>query len=176
MNMQQHILAALREQFARWQELLSSLSEAQISAPLVPSDWTVKDVMAHLHAWQQRSIERIHAALENREPEFPKWLGDADPDADANTNAVNAVLYEMHREQSWSIVRENWSEGFSHFMDLGEKISEPQFLDSSRYAWMEGQPLAAVYLASYDHHQEHLEKLLAWLDNHSVVSKTTADP
>ena len=33
MNMKDHILAALREQFERWEELLANLSEEQVVAP-----------------------------------------------------------------------------------------------------------------------------------------------
>ena len=50
MNMKEHILAAIREQFDRWEELLASLSEEQIIAPRFDFDWSIKDVMAHLWA------------------------------------------------------------------------------------------------------------------------------
>jgi hypothetical protein len=33
MNMQKHILMALQEQYKRWEQLLASLSEMQITAP-----------------------------------------------------------------------------------------------------------------------------------------------
>lgn len=165
MKMQAHILAAMREQFEQWQTLLGSMSEEQIHAPLVPSQWSVKDEIAHLRAWQERSIERVNAALEKRAPNLPKWLGDTDLDEDVD--GTNAAIYEMNRERAWSSVFQNWREGFSRFIELGEKFSEPQFLDSSRYAWMEGAPIAFVYIASYDHHQEHFEKLAEWLEAHA---------
>ena len=60
--MQDHILAALRELFDNWESLLASLSEAQITTPLLPSPWSTKDVVAHLWAWQQRSIARRQEA------------------------------------------------------------------------------------------------------------------
>jgi len=50
MNMKGHILAALREQFNGWEELLASLSEEQINTPRFDFDWSIKDVMAHLWA------------------------------------------------------------------------------------------------------------------------------
>lgn len=46
MNMEEQILAALREQFNRWEELLASMSAGQITAPLLPSSWSTKDVIA----------------------------------------------------------------------------------------------------------------------------------
>ncbi len=163
MNMQNHILTALREQFDHWEELLASLSEAQITAPDLPSNWSVKDVIAHLWAWQQRSLARTNAALLNREPDFPHWLPEIDPDGDGNTNQTNAWIYTTYHDLPWSKVHQDWREGFLHFLKSGEGILERDLLDSGKYPWMGGYPLAFVFIASYDHHQEHYEKLLAWL-------------
>ena len=52
MNMKEHILAALREQFHSWEGFLSDLDEGQITAPYFDFDWSIKDVIAHLWAWQ----------------------------------------------------------------------------------------------------------------------------
>ena len=48
MNMKDHILAALEEQFDHWQELLANMDENQITAPRFDFDWSIKDVIAHL--------------------------------------------------------------------------------------------------------------------------------
>jgi hypothetical protein len=166
MNMKEHILTALREQFDGWEELLASLSDEQIAAPLLPSNWSIKDVIAHLWAWQQRSIARMEAALSDRDPEFPQWLPGADPEMERNTDQVNAWIYEAYRDQPWSKVHKNWRDGFLRFLELGEGFLEKDLLDSGRYTWLGGYSLAFVYVASYDHHQEHYEKLLAWLQEH----------
>ena len=68
-----HILIMLQEEFTRWEDLFTSLTEEQITARQLPSQWTIKDVVAHLMAWQQRSIARVEAALLDREPVFPGW-------------------------------------------------------------------------------------------------------
>lgn len=47
MNDKQGILLALREEFNRWEALLASLSEAQITAPQLADNWSIKDVITH---------------------------------------------------------------------------------------------------------------------------------
>lgn len=163
MNMKEHILAALREQFDRWEELLASLSEEQITTPHLPSTWSIKDEIAHLWAWQQRSIARLEAAQFDREPEFPRWPAELNPDSEGDTDQINAWIYETFREQPWPKVHPDWREGFLRFLELGQAISEKDLLEEGKYSWLEGHPLAFVLLSSYDHHQEHLEKELAWL-------------
>ena len=80
MYMKNHILAALREEFNQWEAVLAGLSEAQIIAAPQPTELPIKDEIAHLWAWQQRSIARVEAALHNRKPELPQWLPKLDPD------------------------------------------------------------------------------------------------
>jgi hypothetical protein len=166
MNMKEHILAALREQFNRWEALLASLSDEQINTPLLPSHWSVKDGIAHLWAWQQRSIARMEAGVGDQEPEFPQWHPGLDPDSEGNTEVINDWIYKTYRNQPWLQVHQDWKVGFQRFLTLGEAVPEKNLLDSGRYRWLAGHPLAFILVASYDHHQEHLEKLLAWLDSH----------
>jgi hypothetical protein len=164
MNDKQQILATLREEFDRWEALLAGLSAEQIMAPLLPSNLSIKDVIAHLRAWQQRSIARMEAGLHNREPEFPRWPAELHPDSEDNPDQVNAWIYETYREQPWSSVHRDWREGFLRFLALGEAIPEKDLLDTGRYPWLEGLPLSFILLASYEHHHiDHLEPLLAWL-------------
>jgi len=163
MNMKEHMLTALSEQFNSWEELLATMSEEQIIAPHLPANWSIKDVIAHLRAWQERSVARLEAAHLDREPEFPKWPIAVAPDSEDTTDRINAWIYETYREQPWSSVHQDWRAGFLRFLELGGAISEKDLLDAGRYSWLEEYPLAFMLLASYDHHQEHLEKLLDWL-------------
>lgn len=168
MYMKQHIQAALGEEFAQWEALLASLSEEQITSPLLPSTWTIKDNIAHLWAWQQRTIARVEAARFNHEPQFPNWPADLAPESEGSIDQLNDWLYKTNRDKSWSEVHQNWRDGFQRFLENAEGISERDLLDGDRYAWLNGLPLAVILLATYDHHQEHLEELIAWQHEHAA--------
>lgn len=160
--MKEHILAALREQFDSWEELLASMDEKQITTPHFDYDWSIKDVIAHLWAWQQISIARMEAGMLDREPDYPKWIVNLGEDWEEDADRVNALTYETNHEKQWSEMYQNWREGFLRFLELGEPFSEKDLLDGDRYPWLKGYSLAFIFVASYDHHQEHLEKLLDW--------------
>ena len=144
MRMKQHILAALSEEFDVWEELLAGMSEERITAPHPPSNLSIKDVIAHLRAWQQRSVARLEAALHNREPEFPGWHAELDPDSEDSTDRINAWIYESYHDKPWSSVHQEWRQGFLRFLELGAAIPEKDLLDSVRYSWLNGHPLAFV--------------------------------
>jgi hypothetical protein len=160
--MKQHILAALREELDTWEALLAGMSEAQITNPLVPSHWSCKDNIAHLRAWQQRTNARLDAALQNHAPLYPAWPVGLDPDAEGDTDKINAWIYESAREQPWPEVHRMWREGYLRLLESAEKITERDLLDSSKYPWMKDAPLMLTMIATYDHHQEHLEVMQAW--------------
>lgn len=165
MNMQEHILTALRELFDRWEALLAGMSEAQFNTPLTTSHWTIKDVIVHLWAWQQRSIARMEAALSERTPEFPSWFPQIDTNVEGATDRINTQIYDLFRDKSWSSVYQSWREGFLHLLEIGEAFTEQNLLDPSRYPWLERHSLAFILVSSYDHHQEHLERLIARLNS-----------
>ena len=159
MNMKDHILAALSEQFERWEALLAGLDPTQITNPNLPGGWSIKDVVAHLMAWQGRSVARVEAARAGGEPQMPAWLPGVDPEDYANTEPVNSWVYAAYRDTPWPEVYRLWREGFQRFLAAGAAIPERDLLDSSAYPWLDGYSLADVFLGSYDHHQEHLEML-----------------
>ena len=167
MNMKGHILAALEEQFDSWEKLLASLSEHQIISPQFDFDWSIKDVIAHLWSWQQISIARMEGGLRNQEPELPKWIVESIENWEEDADRVNALTFETQHNKPWSEIYQNWKNGFLGFLELGEKISERDLLDGDRYPWLNGYSLAFILVASYDHHQEHLEKLTRWMQKHN---------
>ena len=163
MNMKGHILAALCDEFDRWKELLASLNEETILKPSFDDGWSVKDVVAHLWAWQQISIARMEAGWNDREPELPPWIVESIEDWEEDANRVNALTFDKYHQKPWSQIHRSWKEGFLRFLELGEKISERDLLDGDKYLWLKGYSLAFILIASYDHHHEHLEKLHNWL-------------
>jgi hypothetical protein len=164
--MKQHIIMALQEEFDRWEELLSGLSEAQIRASFEPDGWRIQDIVVHLWAWQQRSIARVKAAVLNSELDYPKWPAGLDPndEGEDTTEKINYWIYETSLHISWPQVHQTWQDGFREFIELSQQVPERDLLDSNLYAWLPGLPLAFVLLASYDHHQEHMEHILSVLD------------
>ena len=166
MENKQQILDGLADTFNHWQLLLASLSEEQIHTVLAPSTWTVKDVVAHLWSWQQASVARAEAAMQDKEPKYPRWWAVFAPDPEEDVNLTNAWLYEASREKPWPMVYADWKNQFMHYLELVGRIPEKDFLQSSRYAWMGIYALADSSNGSLDHHREHYDTLIAWLNEH----------
>lgn len=170
LGMKEHILAALRGEFDRWQELLASMSEEEITARQLPSDLSIKDVVAHLREWQRRTVARVEAARFNREPLYPEWPTGPSPDSEAATEQTNAWIHATYLHSPWSEVYKNWSEGFENLLKLSQGLSEEDMLEKD-YPWLKGYPLYMILVSTYSHHHiEHYPNLVAWLKDHGKVS------
>lgn len=159
MNMKTHILAALQEVFDEWEARLTDMGEAQITRAPATGLFSIKDEIAHLMAWQQRTFARVDAVRLNRQPQFPVWPANLDPEAEGDTDPVNAWIYETHRDRSWSHVHQEWRAGFQRLLTAAQDISERDLLDEGRYPWLNGHALVFILIATYAHHREHLDNL-----------------
>ncbi len=164
------ILDKLSTIYIRWQDRLASLSEEQLTRPLSPSNWTIKDVVAHLWFWQEASVARAEAALQGKDPNYPEWWVLFGPDPNEDVDRTNAWNYERCRNRSWQQVYKYWSSQFAHYIVLIGQIPEKDLLTPGRYQWMGKYALADSAMGSYDHHLEHIETLTGWLENHSMAT------
>ena len=160
MDMKGHILAALQEKFVDWKGLLENLSEDQLTVPLEPTQWSVKDNVIHLYAWQLRTQARLQAALLDRKPEFPAWPAELMEDIDR----INHWIYESYSDLPWVEAYSRWSTLYKQILETAARIPEKELLDTEKYPWLEGYSLAGFLLGTYDHHQEHYLSLRAWLE------------
>ena len=148
------LLALLREEFARWEKLLSSLTPDQVVPRDLPDDLSVKDVVAHLWAWQGLSVARLEAALDNRDPDYHLGPDGLDPDNEDNLERINAWIHQANLDRPWMDVYGNWRRRFLWFLELAQNLPEQTLMQPARYPWLKDAPLSAVLRGSYEHHQE----------------------
>ena len=125
----------------------------------------IRDLSQRYDSFQSTMAGGEHVfALLDTPPDFPVWLPGLAPDAAGEPDQINAWLYGQYCHLPWATVHHNWRMGFLRLLQASQDIAEKDLLDAGKFSWMEGHPLAFVLVASYDHHQEHLDKLNAWLN------------
>jgi len=164
----QDYLKLLHEQKIAWETLLEGLSEEQAVAPDLQDGWSIKDVVAHLMAWQQLTNARLRAALRDEAPELPGWTEGLQVDGDEDLEAINARIYAAHHDRNWSSVYQDWRSGFQRLLDTARSVPESLLMEVGRFAWLPDDPLVAVLRGTYEHHVEHYEWVTEWLNEGSV--------
>lgn len=151
MQTKSELLALLREEFGRWDQMLARLGDEQVQA-IVYDNRAIKDEVAHLWMWQRISGARVKAALEGTEPDLSWWHEEYEPEDEDHINDINEWIYQSNKATDWSTVYADWRSGFQEFIEMASTVPEADLTDVEKYAWLNGYPLMAVLDGTYDHH------------------------
>ena len=85
-------LAAVEREREWWESLLAEVGEARMTEPGTVGDWSFKDLVAHLFAWEAREMDRFEAALAGRPDPASPWPADLAGDDPVNERMQIPVM------------------------------------------------------------------------------------
>ncbi len=152
------LLNEMRDGYTSFENLLAPLSEAQMTISGVNGEWSIKDILAHLAAWQKRTLNRLEAAVRNEEPSIPGLTSDEEVDR------LNDQFYQENKARPLTDVLTDFRTTYSQILDVVQAAPEEVLLDPQRIAWLDGNALWEVVAGdTYEHYQEHTESIQQWL-------------
>jgi hypothetical protein len=67
------LLDWLQEEYRRWELLLDEIGPTRMDQPGVNGDWSMKDIVAHLTAWNRWLVVRLEGAGRGEPEPPPPW-------------------------------------------------------------------------------------------------------
>lgn len=151
------LLDAIRCQREALEDVVAGLSREQMAAAGVINGWTVKDLLAHIVAWEQRMVHWVGQYLAGGVPDLP---GDWD-----DINRLNAISYKENKDRSLDDVLEGFGKSYPLALQTAEATSEADLLDPERFPARGGRPLWIMVAANtFWHYQEHREQITGWVE------------
>lgn len=149
------LLGAIKRDRDIFDGLVGRVPEGRMTERALDSGWSVKDVLAHIAAWEQLCLKWIK---ENKREELT-----AGTDNDGQVDALNARLYAANRDRSLKEVREESRHSYEQMVAAVEWLSDADI--AVEPGWAPGRELWQIIDAnSADHYREHIEQLSRWLD------------
>jgi hypothetical protein len=151
------LVAHIDAERAWWRDLVAEIGEARMTEPGPMGEWTFKDLATHLLGWRERTIARLEAAAEGREPPPPPWPAELEDD-----DPINDWIHERSRDRS---VREVLGDIDQSYERLSRAVSAlPADLVSrpDAFPWLGGESLEDADLFGHVH-DEHEPSIRAWL-------------
>ena len=153
------ILGVIRPERDALTALLGGLNVEQLPQPGVESDWSVKDILAHISDWEQRMVDWIEASLRGEVPEQPA-PGMTWDDLDR----LNERTYLLNKERALDDVLATFESSYRRSLTAVEALSEKEFIDPKAFAWRKGDPPWHMVAANtWWHYKEHRETISNWL-------------
>jgi hypothetical protein len=151
------ILDEMRTKYATLEDILAPLDETQMTTEGVNGDWSIKDVLAHITAWQNRLLVWLHAATQNEDPTI------SGPDTLEEMDRLNEQFYKENKSRPLDDVLTGFRTTYLQIVDEVQVLNEEDLTDPHRFSWMKGNPLWYVIAGdTYKHYQEHTGTIQQW--------------
>ena len=130
MDVRPELIKLLERTQAEEEAFVGQLSPQEREQVGKVSDWSAKDMIAHLAGWKLRMADRL-AAL---------GRGEARADVD-EIDAENALIWSEYCDRSWDEVTQASSLGHQRLIDGLKVMSVNDLHDADRFESQKGQPL-----------------------------------
>ena len=125
------LLDEIRQQRAALDDALAVLTPRQMTQPGVTrGGWSVKDVLAHLVAWQQLNLGWYEAGLRGEKPAMP-----APGYTLRDLPRLNQMLYRRHHRRSLRAIRADYVAYHERMVDLIRGLSDADLVTLGRFNW-----------------------------------------
>lgn len=142
-------IGRFKREHQKLQELVSSLSGDRALEPKTLGEWSIKDIVAHLAAWNWEATEEVDRVLKN-EATWPSRYEDRAGEEEFNWREV-----ERRRDKSWEWVLKDWDESFAAQIKRMERLSEEEWKrQSGEMTWSDGSPVCVYTLFAYEYEGE----------------------
>lgn len=141
---------------------LALLRSEQMTEPLLEGGWSVKDLMAHLSAWEQLTIERIAVRHDAEKlAEIYRRFGEGDEGLDN----LNNELFLAEKDKPLPDVRRDFNQSYSDFMQMVADLPEEDLFQEGRSLIWDGAPLWGLIAGnSFTHYHEHTAQIQTIID------------
>lgn len=127
--------------------LLKTIPPDVFSSKKVVGEWTVKDVLSHLIAWEQMVILWVKSGYESKTIPVPaegfKW---------SDLPALNDTIYREHKNEPAGEVLAKFDQSYHQILDLLNSIPEQDLFTPGLHKWQNKNMLAAYFKSSMSSH------------------------
>lgn len=137
--------------------LINQIPKNRLLEKGVESDWSIKDILAHITAWEVKMSEAFAEIQAGGAPH--SW-----PETDADVDALNAEFYAGNKDKPLAQVLSEFEDAFPQAVAATEALSEEDLFDPDRFAWRKERPLWWMVAGNtYGHYGDHVPNIQAWL-------------
>ena len=141
------LLIAIEKERSALELFLETLTSEQMTEPNTVGEWSVKDVMAHLIAWEQMCLGWYQAGLRGETPSLPapgfKWN---------QTPQLNQQIFEKWRKRPLIEITDQFHASYREILTVIKGLSNEQLFASGQYVWTKKNTLGTYMVSATSSH------------------------
>lgn len=157
------LLQRLQEKRVDFDNLIATVPQITVEEPNLPNNWSVKDLLAHVAAYERWMAGNIQAVNEGRSP-TKEDLYDEGVELDSgdpfDLDTLNASIYAHFQDKPWPEIRTFAGDAYARLVDAISNAPEEDFDREGLHPWLDnGSLLTRLPELTYGHYQEHDDDL-----------------
>ena len=157
------LLERMRAGREEWDALVAQIPESVHAEPALAGGWSVKDLIAHVAAYENWTAAQIQAANEGRAPTDRELYGVDEMPADPegwDLDRQNVAIYARYKEMPLAQVMTFSRQAFADLIAAVEGVSDEDFTRTGAQTWTGDRTLLEVVpQQSYAHYAQHSGEL-----------------
>ena len=155
------LMNMIQMEYAQFESLIAPLSKEQLCKVPFKGEWSIKDIMAHIAAWEQLCTSWLDECARGETPHPSERV-----DIESNDR-----IYRESRDRPLAEIQELFHQTHQQFLHqvdlLFQTLTEEEINASHRFAWTEAWPgsslIAVIADNSYEHYYDHAQQIRNWL-------------
>jgi len=138
MNKQESI-EFLIENHKKMEFMIDTLHDEEMVQHHIVKAWTIKDIIAHLAAWNKELNKSIDWIISKQDVWYRK----------GGIDEYNKIQVTIRKSRSLKEIIDEWQVSFSELIDRIKLVSNEEWEFESEYKWKDGNPIKTKHLFSY---------------------------
>ena len=145
------LMAELDREWASIERICFSLTEADMLAHRVSGEWSVKDILVHLSAWEKYLLDRLSYVMTGMKPQYPVMTTWDD------VHHFNAQVYEENKDRPLASVVIEFRSLYRGVMTVLDALSDELLDQAYSYDFPDDSLnlLQLIRANTCDHFREH---------------------
>jgi hypothetical protein len=147
------LLKEIKEERSKLEALLATIPSDVFASKKVLGEWTAKDVICHLIAWEQMVILWVKSGYAGKTVVTPaegfKW---------SELPALNDRIYHDHRDEPADAVMRKFHESYHQTVELLNSLPEKDLFTPGLHKWQNKNMLAAYFKSCTSSHYKWARK------------------
>ena len=157
------LLERMRAGREEWDALIAQIPDSARTESALAGGWSVKDLIAHVAAYENWTAAQIRAANEGRAPTDRELYGVEEMPDDPegwDLDRQNAAIYAQYKEMPLTEVMTFSSQAFADLVAAVAAVSDEDFARSGAQTWTGDRTLLEVVPEQcYAHYGQHADEL-----------------
>ncbi|HEX9091538.1 MAG TPA: DinB family protein [Anaerolineales bacterium] len=151
MPIKTQLIAEIDQEWAYILSACARLNEEQMLAHDAPGEWSVKDTLSHISAWEKFLLDRLGYVLTGQTPQYAIMQTQEDVDR------FNARVYEENQERPLASVQIEFRSLFQGVMTVIQALSDEMLSQPYSYDFIDDHLtlLQLIRANIVDHYREH---------------------